>query len=224
MYVEWTVTHSLCHAWAHAWQLSCTHHILRPLPPSWAEGDLVVAVAVARMGLGVISRVQVGVAAAGAPALQADARAAGEVHGQVVAVDYRDVVVVVAVAADDGELGQRRGRLPGEGAGVGTPAVAAVAVAPPAIEGAAGAAPDPAAGAGRRVECPRPPRVELRAAAHRDGRRPHREPAVVPDGEGCGAGACGEGSDDEEEEDPGWYHADPIVVYLASELVIRKSV
>jgi hypothetical protein len=52
---------------------------------SWAECDLVVAVAAASMGLGVIVREQVRVGAAGAPAHQADAGAAGECYGHVVA-------------------------------------------------------------------------------------------------------------------------------------------
>jgi len=40
------------------------------------------------MGLGVIVGEEVGVGAAGAPAHQADAGAAGEGHGQVIAVDH----------------------------------------------------------------------------------------------------------------------------------------
>jgi len=155
------------------------------------------------MGLRVISRVEVRVRAARATAVQIHAGAAGEVHGQVVAVDHRDVIVIVgAVGVADGELGQRQWRLPGQGAGEGTAAVAGGAVpTAAAVEGAAGAAPDPSGlGAGGHVDGPRLPRVQLRAAADRGCRWPHRVGAVVLDGEGGCTGATDHGG--EEEEDP----------------------
>jgi hypothetical protein len=48
------------------------------------------------------------------PALQGLPGAAREVHGQVVAIDDRDVVVVLG-GVRDGELGLRRRRVPGTG-------------------------------------------------------------------------------------------------------------
>lgn len=167
---------------------------------SGAEGHLVVAIAVARKGLGIVGLV-VRVGAAGVPAPQGGAGAAREVHGQVVPVDHRDIVVVMVAAAADGELRQRRRGLPGEVARVGAPAVARGAAAPAAAERAAGAAPDPAAaGPGRHVDRPRPPGVELRAADDRDTCWPHCESAVISYGEGRGAAACCEASEQEEED------------------------
>jgi hypothetical protein len=153
---------------------------------SRAEGDLVVAVAAAGMGLGVVAGKQVGVGAAGPAAVEGHAGAAREEHGQVVAVDHRDVVEVLAAAAADGELGQRHGRLPRERAGECAAAVACLAAPPAAVEGAPRAPPHPAGlGPRRHVHGSRLPGVKLRAAAHRGGRRPHRRAAVVGDGE-CG--------------------------------------
>ena len=121
---------------------------------SRAEGDLVVAVAAAGMGLPV-GRIVVCVRAARVPAHQPDAGAAGEGHADVEAVDDRDVVEVLAAA--DRELGQRQWRLAGEGAGERAAAVARLAAPAVAVEGAARAAPDAAgAGAGRHVDRPRP--------------------------------------------------------------------
>jgi hypothetical protein len=181
--------------------------IVRPpaagrLARSRAEGHLVVAVATAPMVLGVIAGIEVGVGAARGAAVQVLAVAAGEVHGQVVPVDHGDVVVVVGPAAADGELGQRQGRLPGQGARERAAAVARrAAAAAGAVEGAAGAAPDPAGlGASGHLEGPRLARVELPAAAHGGGRRPHCVAAVVFDGEGCRAGAGGEGREEEQED------------------------
>jgi hypothetical protein len=192
------------HAWAHGKLHACT---------SRAEDDLVVAIAVARTGLRVVGLV-VRVGAAGVPAPEGGAGAAREVHGQVVPVDHRDVVVVVVAAAADGELGQRRRGLPGQAAGVGASAVARRAAAPAAAEGAAGAAPDPAsAGPGLHVDSPRRARVQLRAAADRDACWPHREPAVVSYRERGGAGACGEASE-QEEEDGGRRHPDHVYIRI----------
>ncbi|OEL16252.1 Thaumatin-like protein [Dichanthelium oligosanthes] len=71
-------------------------------------------------------------------------------------------------------------------------AVTGRAVAAAAVEGAAGAAPDPAGGgSGAYVEGPRLARVELRAAADGKSRRPHCEAAVVGDLEGGRVGAGG---------------------------------
>jgi len=99
---------------------------------SWAEGDLVVAVAAAGMGLGVVVGKEVGVGAAGAATVEGHAGAAGESHGEVVAVDNRDVVEVLAAA--DGELGQRHGRLPGQRARERAAAVARLAAPAAAVE------------------------------------------------------------------------------------------
>nr|TKW29775.1 hypothetical protein SEVIR_3G417800v2 [Setaria viridis] len=163
--------------------------------PSWAEGDLVVAVPGAGMELLVVLREEVGLGAPGARAHDAVAGAAGEGHGEVVAVDHRDVVEVLGAA--EGELGQRHGRLPGEGAGERAAAVAGRAPPAVAVEGAPRAAPDPAgAGAGGHAEGPRLARVELPAAADGGGRWPHRGAAVVGDGEGG----------EEKEEDRGGSH------------------
>jgi hypothetical protein len=168
---------------------------------SRAEGDLVVAVAAAGMGLGVVAGKQVGVGAAGPAAVEGHAGAAREEHGQVVAVDHRDVVEVLAAAAADGELGQRHGRLPRERAGECAAAVARLAAPAAAVEGAPRAPPHPAGlGPRRHVHGPRLPGVKLRAAAHRGGRRPHRRAAVVGDGE-CGRPRTGghQGRDEEQE-------------------------
>lgn len=167
---------------------------------SWAEGDLIVAVAVARIGLTVVGLV-VRVGAAGVPAAQRHATAAAEIHGHVVAVDHRDVVVVVGAAAADGELGQRRRRPAREAAGERAAAIAGLAAPAAAVEGAARAAPHPAgACAGGHAECPRLVRVEPHAAAHGDGRRPHGVAASVGDSEGgrVGAGHYDHGEDDEQ--------------------------
>lgn len=135
------------------------------------------------------------VGAPGVPAAKGNAAAAGEVHGHVEAVDHRDVVEVHDAA--ERELGQRRRRLPGDTAGESAGAVAGLAA--PAVEVATGAAPYPAgAGAGGHVEGPRLPRVQLHAAADRDGRRPHREGTSVRDGEGGRAGTGDEGDEEEE--------------------------
>jgi len=168
---------------------------------SRAEGDLVVAVGGAGVGLPVRGLV-VRVGAAGVPAHQAHAGAAGEGHADVEAVDHRDVVRVHGAA--DGELGQRHRRLPGEGAGEGAAAVAGRAPPPPAAEGAPRAAPHPAGlGAGGHGDGPGPTRVELRAPAHGGRRRPHREAAPVGDGEGGRATAGHEGGEEEEDDDRG---------------------
>jgi hypothetical protein len=169
---------------------------------SRAEGDLVVAVAATGMGLHVVG-VVVRVGASRVRAHQPHAGAAGEGHGEVVAIDDRDVVEVLAAA--DGELGQRQRRLPRQRAGQRAAAVARLAAPAVAVEGAAGAAPHAAgAGAGRHVDGPRPARVQLRAPAHRGGRGPHGEPAVVGDGEGGGVGAhASQGGGQEQQEDRG---------------------
>jgi len=88
-----------------------------------------------------------------ARAHQTNACAAGEGHGQVVAVNHGDVVEILGTA--DAELGQRRGWLPGHGAVEGASAVAGVAVAASSHEGTAGAAPEPAGGAGENIDGPR---------------------------------------------------------------------
>ena len=87
------------------------------------------------MGLGVVVGKEVGVGAAGAATVEGHAGAAGESHGEVVAVDHRDVVEVLAAA--ERELGQRHGRLPGEREGERASAVARLAAPAVAIEGAA---------------------------------------------------------------------------------------
>ena len=152
------------------------------------------------MGLGVVVGKEVGVGAAGAATVEGHAGAAGESHGEVVAVDHRDVVEVLAAA--DGELGQRHGRLPGQRARERAAAVARLAAPAAAVEGASRAAPHPAGlGPRRHVHGPRLPRVQLRAAAHGRGRRPHRRAAVVGDRE-CGRSCAGrKGSEQEQAED-----------------------
>uniref|UniRef100_A0ACD6A627 Uncharacterized protein n=1 Tax=Avena sativa TaxID=4498 RepID=A0ACD6A627_AVESA len=134
------------------------------------------------------------------PALGAPGAAAGrqEVHGHVEAVDEGDVEEVEVVELVEPELGQRVGRLPVLRA---LQLAAAVArLAPPvaaAVEVAARARPHaPACRAGRHVDVPCLPRVELPAPADRHGRRPHRVLALVGDGEGRRVG----GSDEQEEE------------------------
>jgi len=173
------------------------------LPPrSRAEGDLVVAVAVAGMRLGVVAGKQVCVGAARPAAVERHAGAAGESHGEVVAVDDGDVVEVLAAA--DGELGQRHGRLTGERAGERAAAVARLAAPAAAVEGAPRAAPDTAgAGAGGHVDGPCLPRVQLRAAAHWGRRRPHRRAAVVGDGECRRSRAGSQGGEEEQADDWG---------------------
>ena len=189
--------------------------------PSRAERHLIVAVATAAMGLRVVIRVEVCVGAARATAMQVHAGAAREVHGQVVAVDHRDVVVVVGtVGVADGELGQRQGRLPRQGAGEGPATVARLAVpTAAAVEGAAGAAPDPAGlGARGHVDGPRLPRVQLRATAHRGRRWPHCVGAVVLDGEGGRAGATDHGNEEEKDRRGGpgrhWYWSSVRIILL----------
>ena len=66
-------------------------HALFPL--SRAEDDLVLVVAVALFAAREGSWIVVQFKAAGIVALQGDACAAGEVHGQVEAVNQRDIVV-----------------------------------------------------------------------------------------------------------------------------------
>lgn len=137
--------------------------------------------------------------AVGVVALQGDPCAAGEVHGQVEAVNQRDVLVVLgATTIAYSELGQRRQRLPRDIAGECTGVVVAASAA---IEGTEGAAQDPAgAVAGRHVECPRLAQVEPRAAANWDGRRPHHEAAAVVYAKGGRAGTGGERCEEEEVE------------------------
>ena len=161
---------------------------------SWAEDDSVVAVAVAGAQLGVVGGVLVRVRAAPLPARQRHAGAAGEAHGDVVPVDHRQVVEVpVAAGRPQRELRQRQRRLPGQPARQRAAAVAGGApAAAGAVEAAPGPAPHPAgAGPGGHVDGPRLPRAQLRAAAHRRRRRPHRERAPVGDGEGRRVGAAG---------------------------------
>jgi len=139
------------------------------------------------------------VGAARVPAHQPHAGAAGEGHADVEAVDDRDVIEVLV--ATDRELGQCHGRLPEQGAGERATIVARLAAPAVVVEGAARAAPHAArAGAGGDVDGPRPALVQLRAPAHGRRRRPHREPAVVLDGEGRRAGAGCEGGDQEQED------------------------
>jgi len=168
-----------------------------PPAASWTEGELVVAVGAASMGLGILARKRVRLRASRAPAHQSNAGAAGEGHGEVVAVNHGDVVVILGAA--DAELGQRRRWLPGDGAVEGAGAVAGVAVAASAAEGTARASPEPAGGACRHIDSPCLSWVQLRASADRDGGGPHRVVAVVFDGEGGGAGTGGEGCEEEEE-------------------------
>jgi len=106
----------------------------------------------------IIARKQASGRAGGARAHQTNAGAAGEGHGQVVALNHRHVVevlVAAGAAAAEAELGQRRGWLAGDGAVEGTSAVAGAAVAVSADEGAVSAAPEPAGGAGGHVDGPR---------------------------------------------------------------------
>ena len=134
----------------------CGVHVHHPPAVSWTDGELVVAVAAAPRGLGIIVRKPVRLRAGEARARQTSAGAAGEGHGQVVAVNHRHVVEVSgAGAATDAELSQRRGWLPGDGAVEGASAVAGVAVAASSHEGTAGAAPEPAGGAGENIDGPR---------------------------------------------------------------------
>ena len=170
----------------------------------WAEDDLVVAVAAAGVCLGVVFGEEVSIGAAAVPAGDRHAGAAGEAHGQVVAVDHRQVVEVLAAA--DGELRQRQRRLPGERARQRAAAVAGGAAATAgAVEAAARAAPHPAGACpGGHVDGPRITRAQLPAAAHRRRRRPHRERAPVGDGEGRRVGAAGgEGRHQDDDEDSG---------------------
>lgn len=128
------------------------HHPLAA--SSRTEGELVVAVAAAPRGLGTVVRKPVRVGAGGARAHQTSTGAAGEGHRQVVAVNHGDVVEILG--ATDAELGQRRGWLPGDGAVEGASAVAGVTVATAStVEGTAGAAPEPAGGAGGHIDGPR---------------------------------------------------------------------
>lgn len=162
---------------------------------SWTEGELVVAVAAAPTGLGIVVRKQVRGRAGGTRAHQTNAGAAGEGHGQVVTVDHRDVVEILGAA--DAELGQRRGRLPGDGAIEGASAVTGIAVAAASTtaEGAACAAPEPAGCAGGHGDGPRLSWVQPLASAGRDDCWPHRVVTVVFDGEGGRAGIGGQGSE-----------------------------
>jgi hypothetical protein len=77
---------------------------IRPTPQSssWTEGELVVAVAAAPRGLGIVAWKQVGLWASGVRAHQTGTGAAGEGHGQVVAVNHRDVVEILGTT--DAEL------------------------------------------------------------------------------------------------------------------------
>lgn len=165
---------------------------------SWAEDDIEPPVAAASFGPDVVGLV-VRVGAAGVAALNVDAGAAGEVHGEVVPVDDGDVVEVSV--ATEGELGQRQRGLAGQGAGERAAAVAGAASPAVAVEAAARAAPDPGgAGAVGDVEVPCLAAVELPPAAHRGGRRPHGEGAAVRDGEAPGASPRGQGRGQEEDE------------------------
>lgn len=70
-----------------------------------------------------------------------------------------------------------------------------------AVEGAAGAGPDPGGlGAGGDVERPRLSRVEPHAAA-RERARPHRVAAAVHHGDGRRVGAGDDGDGEEEKDD-----------------------
>ena len=152
------------------------------------------------MGPAIIAHKQARCRAGWARAHQTNACAAGEGHGQVVAVNHRHVVEVSgAGAATDAELSQRRGWLPGDGAVEGASAVAGITVAASATEGTVGAPPEPAGGASGHLDGPRPSWVQLRASADRDGCRPHRVAAVVFDGEGGRTSTGSEGCEDEEE-------------------------
>jgi hypothetical protein len=164
---------------------------------SRAEGDHVVAVAVTGMGFTGLVGFGVRVGAVGLRAHKLDAGAAGEVHGEVVSADHRDVVVVVGAAAADGELGQRRGGLPGQLARHRPRAVSRLAVELAVRGGAPRAAPDPAgAGVGGDVECPRLARVQLLTAADGNRRWPYCVGALVYNGEGGRAGAGGQAGSD----------------------------
>jgi hypothetical protein len=126
------------------------------------------------MGPATIVRKQARGRAGGVRAHQTNACAAGESHGQVVAVNHRNIIEVSgAGAAADGELGQRRGWLSRNGAVESSSSVSGVAVAASAAEGTAGTAPEPAGGASGHVDGPRLSWVQLRASADRDGCRPH---------------------------------------------------
>ena len=69
-----------------------------PQSSSWTEGELVVAVAAAPRGLGIVVRKPVRLRAGGARAHQASAGAAGEGHGQVVAINHGDVLEILGTA------------------------------------------------------------------------------------------------------------------------------
>ena len=70
-----------------------------PQSSSWTEGELVVAVAAAPRGLGIIVvRKPVRLRAGEARARQTSAGAAGEGHGQVVAINHGDVLEILGTA------------------------------------------------------------------------------------------------------------------------------
>ena len=172
---------------------------------SWAEGDLVVVVATAGV-CGDVVGVLVGLRrrAAGIPAPERVAVAAGEVHGEVVAVDHRDVVEVLGAA--DGVLSQRRRWPPGDAAGQPATAVAGLAAPATAVEVAPGAGPYPAGGACRHVDAGPLASAERETPTHRDACRPYREAAVVVDVEGGRTGTGGENREEEEEHRGGGRH------------------
>ena len=92
--------------------------------------------------------------------------------------------------------------LPRDGAVEGASTVTGVTVpTASAVEGTAGAAPEPAAGAGGHVDGPCLAWVQLRAPADRDACRPHCVTTIVLYGEGGCACTGSEGG--EEEEDRG---------------------
>ncbi|RRT35184.1 hypothetical protein B296_00051088, partial [Ensete ventricosum] len=134
-----------------------------------------------------------------APDAAAAARRGAEVHGHVEAVDQGDVEEVEVVKLVERELGQGVGRAAVRRACQHAAAVARLALPAAApVEGAAGAAPDAAAGRSCiHVDGPRLPLVELLSAAGH-GRGPHCVSALVHDLEG---GGMGEGDKKEEEGD-----------------------
>ncbi|BAS85614.1 Os03g0663600 [Oryza sativa Japonica Group] len=144
------------------------------------------------------------------PALGAPGAVAGgeEVHGHVESVDEGDVEEVEVAELVQRELRQRVGRLPVRRAPQHAAAVARLA--PPvaaAVEAAARARPHaPARRAGRHVDHPLLPRVQLLPAAGRHGCRPHGDLALVGDGERGGVRGGGEEEKREEAEDGGSCH------------------
>ena len=76
----------------------CGVHVHHPPAVSWTDGELVVAVAAAPRGLGIIVRKPVRLRAGEARARQTSAGAAGEGHGQVVAINHGDVLEILGTA------------------------------------------------------------------------------------------------------------------------------